>query len=141
MEKSDLSPSCLIPQCEELAANFLTMQQQCSYRLSKISLLVLKIADIRALCESGCNWLNLECTSRREAVNNYNLVNCDEILSLQSIETKMSSILHNRIYWLTQFANKVGRSLTALDCIYNEISDMNAEEIESEEGVVSFIVP
>lgn len=139
MEKLDSSLSCLIPQSEELAANFLMMQQQCSYRLSKISLLVLKIADIRALCESGCTWLNMESTSRLEEVKNYNLVNCNEIASLESIETKMSFILSNRMNWLKGFANKIGHSLTSLDSIYNEISDLNTEEIESEEGMVSFI--
>ena len=140
MEESDQSVLALIPECEKLAAFYSMMQQECSYRLSKISLLILKVADFRALCESGCSWLSMESTSRQEEIMSHNLPDCDVISSLQGIESKMGCILLSRMDWLRGFAQKVVDCHASLDDVYNQISDLRIEEMETEEGKVISVI-
>ena len=55
----------LLLDCDKLTVIYALMQRQCSHRLSKISLFIMKIGDIRSLYESGCKWVKKESSARQ----------------------------------------------------------------------------
>lgn len=136
MEISNDDLSSLLPECEQLAEIYCAMHRQFSYRMSKISLFLSKIDDIRVLCESGCKWLNKESTSRREEIQMYGSLDWESIAkhneTLGAIEKNVSIILKNRIIWIRNFVAKVGDTQDELEKLYDNISELAVIEHANE---------
>ena len=141
MEDSSSALSALLPECAELAELYLMMQKQCSHRLSKISLFVSKIADIRALCDSGCKWLNKESTTRQKEIETADTADWQDIIDhnskLEGIEGRVSCVLQKRMAWLRMFATQVGNCYATLEKVYDDISILAVNELEGDEVKVS----
>jgi hypothetical protein len=140
MEISTDDMSSLLPECEQLAEIYCAMHKQFSYRMSKISLFLSKIDDIRELCESGCKWLNKESTSRREnygSLDRTSFADHNEILG--TIEKNVTVILKNRIVWIKKFVDKVGDAQDELEKIYNKMSELAVSELENEGNKVRLL--
>lgn len=133
MEISTDDLSSLLPECEQLAHIYCAMYKQFSSRMSKISLFLSKIDDVRQLCESGCKWLNKESTSRRE---NYGSLDwesfSDHNETLGTIERNVAVVLKNRIVWIKKFVDKVGDTQDELEKLYDKISELAVSELENE---------
>jgi hypothetical protein len=139
MEISTDNLSSLLPECEQLAEIYCAMHKQFSYRISKISLFLSKIDDIRELCESGCKWLNKESTARRENYGSLDRTSfSDHDETLGTIERKVTFILRNRIVWIKKFVDKVGDAQNELDKIYSKMSELAVSELEIEGNKVRF---
>lgn len=133
MEISTDDLSSLLPECDQLADIYCAMHKQFSYRMSKISLFLSKIDDIRELCGSGCKWLNKESISRQE---NYGSMDWTSFSNhnetLGTIERNVTVILKNRIVWIRKFVDKVGDTQDELEKLYDKISDLAVSELENE---------
>lgn len=140
MSDSNNNLTALLPVCEELVDIYLMMQKQVSYRLQKISLFILKIADLRALCESGCKWLVKESASRQKEIEGNSSSDWEGILThdtaLKNIESSVAQLLQTRMIWLRNFAVKVDASHPHLERAYEDISGLNEGELEGEEEQV-----
>ena len=140
MDASDSDLSALLPGCRELAEVYLMMQQQVSHRLQKISLFIIKIAEIRGLCESGCKWLNKEAISRREEIEAHAPSDWEGIIAhttaLDRIQNTIRDVLLTRMAWLRNFAAVVDATHPLLEKVYDDISEIAAGELESEAGKV-----
>lgn len=141
MEESDSHLSSLIAECKQVSDIYQKMQAQNNHRLSKIALFISKIDDFRSLCESGCNWIMKESTSRRTEIETSVLSNAGKVLDLNTtlglIESEVAVILQRRVRWIQTFVCRVEATHERLENIYSEISDLAMEEMEKESTKVS----
>jgi hypothetical protein len=131
----------LIPDSEKLSEMFELMQKQFRYRLSKISLLVIKMGDVSSVNDSGCKWIIKENDSRVPEIASSLDSGCEgqtaEILKhstvLGEIEQKAANILRKRIDWLNSFVKKIDNQCTYLDKCYEELSDYTLKDKDNQE--------
>ena len=137
----------LLLSSSELSEIFVMMQQQCSHRLSKISLLILKLADIRSLYDSGCKWVQKESLARIQEMGSTSMerITKDEVIgteiikhqeALSDIEAQVAGVLHKRMLWMKDFAIKVTSQYQLLEKFYDEISEYAVNELEAEDSEV-----
>jgi hypothetical protein len=140
MEENYNDISSLIKQSDELTESYHLMQKKCSHQLSKISLFVIKIGDIRVLCDNGYKWIRKESGSRETEIRSYydgNNETSDDIMAhntvMETIEKRVTNILRQRMVWIKRFIAKVEAGFAQLEDYYNEISDLAIEELENED--------
>jgi predicted RND superfamily exporter protein len=131
----------LIPDSEKLSEIFELMQKQFGHRLSKISLLVIKMSDVRSVSDSGCKWIIKENDSRVPEIASSLDSGCEgqtaEVLKystvLGEIEQKAANILRKRLDWLNCFVKKIDNQCAYLDKCYEELSDYTLKDKDNEE--------
>lgn len=131
----------LIPDSEKLSQIFEMTQKQFGYRLSKISLLVIKMSDVSSVNDSGCKWIIKENDSRVPEIASSLDSGCEgrtaEVLKhstvLGEIEQKAANILRKRIDWLNSFVQKIENQCAYLDKCYEELSDYTLKDKDNQE--------
>ena len=132
----------LLTECDVLSETYSKMQKSYSHRLSKISLFISKIDDVRSLSHSGCRWLNKESLKRAEEIKSCESSKLEEVIAhsttLGAIESDVAAILNHRMEWIRNFTAKSVESIAVLEKIYDEISSTALDGLESEEDKVTF---
>ena len=127
----------LIVDSDQLTEVYALMQRQCSHRLSKISLFVLKIGDVRSLYESGCKWVKKESSARQSPIEFHGDADFAGIVELhhtmEGIEVQVADVLRKRMLWLREFVSKVESQYTLLETVYDEISEYAVTQLEEED--------
>lgn len=131
----------LIPDSEKLSEIFGMMQKQFGHRLSKISLLVIKMGDVSSINNSGCKWVIKENDSRAPEIASSLDSGCEgqtaEVLKhstvLGEIEQRAANILRKRITWLENFVEKIEMQCEVLDKFYEELSEYTVKDLDNQE--------
>ena len=137
----------LILDSNQLSDIYKMMQQQCSHRLSKISLFILKIDDIRSLYDSGCKWVQKESLERIQEMGSTSMerLTKDEVIGIEmmkhqevlgNIEIEVASVLRKRMLWMKDFVSKVESQYKLLEKFYDEISQYAIDEIGADDSEV-----
>ena len=127
----------LIADSDQLTEIYALMQRQCSHRLSKISLFIMKIGDVRLLHDSGCKWVKKESSARQSKTEFHEDADFAGIVeqnkAMEAIETKVADVLRQRMMWLKEFVTKVEAQYALLETFYDEISEYAVTQIEEDD--------
>ena len=144
MEEETDSSACAVADMDSLIADsdqlteiYALMQRQCSHRLSKISLFIMKIGDVRLLHDSGCKWVKKESSARQSKTEFHEDADFAGIVeqnkAMEAIETKVADVLRQRMMWLKEFVTKVEAQYALLETFYDEISEYAVTQIEEDD--------
>ena len=124
----------LVHESGKLAEIYAFLQKQCSYRLSKISLFIMRIGDCRSLYDSGCKWIRKESLARQLETESPTQTGTGGSLehndTMTNIERTVADVLRKRMLWLREFVKQVESRFCLLEGLYDEISEFAVAQLD-----------